>query len=223
MLGNECSSSSFLSFEGRKNRIEKQTLERYGKLFISSMDVPDELSDGGFTGRVHLGLFYYLTNHRDKSMKILVKTCDPPRDNWRLVPMLLKTEPTRFLKTPRCLENENILCDLFEKWHLHGGFPIDPSFLRFYLMYQITNGKLDLTDSLKIDNKICDGEAANYVRYRLGLFPKGSDKFTKFFKEKDCVYRCSFLAKFSNSKSILYQPTDSFISLGFYMFRKYDF
>ena len=91
-------------------------------------------------------------------MKISVKTCDPPRDHWRFVPMLLKTEPTRFLKTPRCLENESILRDLFEKWHLRVGFPIDPSFLRFYLMNRITNGKLDLTDPLKIDNKICDSK-----------------------------------------------------------------
>ena len=196
-----------------KNKLWRDT----EKLFILSMDVPGELSDGGFNGSVHLGLFYYLTNHRDKSMKILVETrCEL----LKLVPMLLITEPTRFLKTPRYLENENILRDLFEKWHLHGGCRIDPSFLRLYLMNRITNGKLDLTDSLKTDHKICYSEASNYIRYRLGLFPKGSDEFTKYSKEKVCVYRCSLLAKFNKSKSILYHPRDGFILLGFYMFKK---
>ena len=201
-----------------KNKLWKDT----EKWFISSMDVPGELSDGGFNGKVHLSLFYYLTNHKDKSMKTLVENFDPHRDHWRLVPILLHTEPTRYLKTPRYLENDKILRDLFEKWHLHGGFRIDPSFLRFYLMNRITNGKLDFTDFLKIDTKICNSEASNYIRYRLDLFSKGSDEFTKYSKEKDCVYRCSFLAKFSKRKSILYQPLDSFISCGFYMFKKAD-
>ena len=165
-------------------------------LFISSMDVPGELSDGGLNGRVHLGLFYYLTNQKDKCMKTLAETANSARDHWRLVLMLLMNEKTRYFTFPRYLENDKILRDLFEKWHSHAGFWIDPSFLRLYLMHRITNGKLHLTNFLKIDNQICESEASNYIRYRLGLFPKGSNEFTKYSKEKDCKGCSSICAQF---------------------------
>ena len=71
-----------------KNKLWKDT----ENLFISSMDVPGELSDGGLNGRVHLGLFYYLTNQKDKSMKTLAETANSARDHWRLVLMLLMNE-----------------------------------------------------------------------------------------------------------------------------------
>ena len=51
-------------------------------------------------------------------------------------------------------------------------------------MNRITDSKLDLSNSLWIDNRICDSEASNYIKYRLGLFPKGSDGLTKYSKEK---------------------------------------
>lgn len=98
--------------------------------------------------------------------------------------MQLMTEPNRLLTFPIFLENDNILRDLFDKWRLHDIFTIDPSVLRSHLMNCITNGKLDLSNSLWINNRICDSEASNYIKYRLGLFPKGSDEFTKYSKEK---------------------------------------
>ena len=109
--------------------------------------------------------------------------------------MQLMTEPNRFLTFPIFLENDNILRDLLDKWHLHGIFTIDPSLLRSYLMNRITDSKLDLSNSLWIDNQICDSEASNYIKYRLGLFPKGSDGLTKYSKEKYFVYCCSFFEK----------------------------
>ena len=155
------------------------------------------LHDGGRNGRLYLGLFYYLTNHRAESIEILGKSCDLGTDNWKLVPFLLMPEPNRFKTFPSFLENDKILHDLFEKWHLHGGARIDPLFLRVYLVHQITNGRSDLTKYLKLDSNICDSEASNYMRYRLGLFPEGSDEFTKYSEEKECVYRCSLFASFS--------------------------
>ena len=157
---------------------------------------PGELSVGGLNCRVHLGLIYYLTNQKGKSMKTLAETANSSRDHWRLLTMLLMNEKTRYFTFPRYLENDKTLRDLFEKWHSHAGFWKDPSFLRLYLMHRITNRKLDLTDFLKIDNEICESEASNYIRYRLGLYPKGSNEFTKYSKEKDCKDCSSICAQF---------------------------
>ena len=52
-----------------KNKLWKEM----EKLFVSSMDVPGELSDGELNVRVHLSLFYYFSNHRGESMKMLVE------------------------------------------------------------------------------------------------------------------------------------------------------
>ena len=62
-------------------------------------------------------------------------------------------------------------------------------------MNRITDSKLDLSNSLWINNRICDSETSNYIKYRQALFPKGSDGLTKYSKEKYCVYCCSFFAK----------------------------
>ena len=171
---------------------KKKLLENTEKLFVVSMDVPGELSDGAVNGGVYLGLFYYLTDQRDKSQQILADTVKSALQHfrfWRCIslPILLMNEKTRLLKCPSFLLNENILRDLFEKWHLHGGVRLDPLFLCSYLLHRITNDELDLVKFVKAENETCDSEASNYIRYRLGLFTERSDEFTKYSKEKDCI------------------------------------
>ena len=191
--------------KGEETELKKQLWKITEWLFVSSMDVPGELSDGAFNGRVYLGLFYYLTNHIGKSLLILPETLDQGGDHWRLVPMMVIAKSTIPYEIPSFFRNDEILWDLFEKWHLHEGFNIDPSFLRFYLIYRITKDK-NCLNFLKIDNKICDSEASNYIRYRLGLFPKGSDDFAKYSKEKDFCC-CSFFPKYSK-RTLFIAATD---------------
>lgn len=112
-----------------ETEMKKQLWKITEWLFISSMDVPGELSDGAFNGRVYLGLFYYLTNHALKSLLILPDTLDQGGDHWRLVPMMVIAKSTITFEIPSFFRNDEILWDLFEKWHLHGLFNIDPSFL----------------------------------------------------------------------------------------------
>ena len=175
-----------------KNKLMKDS----EKLFLLSVDVPGELSDGGISGGVYLGLFYYLTDQREKTKLILGKTAKSALEHYQLwrkfsLPILLINEKTRLLKCPSYLVNEDILRDLFEKWHLHGGVRLDPLFLIFYLIHRITNDALDLFEFVKLENRSCSIEASNYIRYRLGLFAEGSFEFIEYSKEKNCVL-CSF-------------------------------
>ena len=171
---------------------KKKLLKDTEKLFILSLDVPGEFSDGAVNGGIYLGLFYYLTDQKDKSQQILADTARSALERyrfWKTVshPILLMNEKTRLLKCPSFLLNENILRDLFEKWHLHGGVRLDPLFLCSYLLHRITNDELDLVNFVKAENETCDSEVSNYVRYRLGFFKEGSDEFTKYSKNKNCL------------------------------------
>ena len=173
-------------------RKKKKLLEDPEKLFVVSMDVPGELSDGAVNGGVYLGLFYYLTDQRDKSQQILADAAKSVLEHYRFwktvsLPILLMNEKTRLLQCPSFLLNENILRDLFEKWHLHGSVRLDPLFLCSYLLHRITNDELDMVKFVKTESETCDSEASNYIRYRLGLFPEGSNEFTKYSKEKHCI------------------------------------
>ena len=187
---------AFSAFFHEQTQMRNKLMKDSEKLFLLSMDVPGELSDGGISGGVYLGLFYYLTDQREKTKLILGKTAKSALEHyqfWRKfsLPILLINEKTRLLKCPSYLVNEDILRDLFEKWHLHGGVRLDPLFLIFYLIHRITNDALDLFEFVKSENRSCSIEASNYIRYRLGLFAEGSFEFIEYSKEKNCVL-CSF-------------------------------
>ena len=49
---------AFFHLNEEENELKKKLCKHTETLFISSMDVPGELSDGALNGRVHLGLFY---------------------------------------------------------------------------------------------------------------------------------------------------------------------
>ena len=178
---------------------------------------------------VFLPAFFHLneeeTELKNKLWKdtetLFVSSMDVPGELiLRFVPMQLMTETNRLLTFPIFLENDNILRDLFDKWHLHDIFTINPSLLRSYLMNRLTDSKLDLSNSLRIGNRICDSEASNYIKYRLDLFPKGSNEFTKYSKEKYCVCCCSFFAK-QTYELLLHHLKNDLVPFGFYRLKKW--
>ena len=49
---------AFFHLNEEENELKNKLWKYTETLFVSSMDVPGELSDGALNGRVHLGLFY---------------------------------------------------------------------------------------------------------------------------------------------------------------------
>ena len=200
MYINRCLAVIALSalFHIKDDEVQRKTklLEDTEKMFIFSVGVHSELNDGGVNGGVYLGLFYYLTDQMRKSQQILAQTAKTALEqlrygNYHGLPVLIMTEKTRLLKCPSFLQNESILRDLFEKWHLHGGFCLDSNFLCLYLLHLITNEGLEVLQRIKLENESSDSDASNYIRYRLGLLKEDSSEFTKYSKKKLCVL-CRF-------------------------------
>ena len=58
---------AFSALFHEQTQMRNKLMKDSEKLFLLSMDVPGELSDGGISGGVYLGLFYYLTDQREKT------------------------------------------------------------------------------------------------------------------------------------------------------------
>ena len=49
----------------------------------------------------------------------------------------------------------------------------------------------DVLQLIQLENEGSESDASNYIRYRLRLLKEDSSEFTKYSKEKHCVF-CKF-------------------------------
>ena len=188
--------SAFFHIKDGEVQRKTKLLENTEKMFILFLGVHDELNDEGANGGVYLGLFYYLTGQIRQIQEILAHTANVALQqhryrNYDALPILIMTEKSRLLKCPSFLRNESILQDLYEKWHLHGGFSLDSNFLCLYLLHRITNEGLEVLQLIRLGNESLDSDASNYIRYNLGLLKEDSSQFIEYSKEKHCTL-CRF-------------------------------
>ena len=188
--------SAFFHVKDEEVQRKPKLLEDTEKIFVLSLGVYGQLNDGGVNGGVYLGLFYYLIGQMRQSQQILAHTANVALQQLRYgnsdaLPIVIMTEKTRLLKCPSFLRNESILRDLYEKWHLHGGFSLDSNFSCLYLLHRIINEGLEVLQLIRLGNESPDSDAPNYIRYRLGLLKEDSSKFIEYSKEKHCAL-CRF-------------------------------
>ena len=186
-----------------------ETFQAVEALLISSSQFPMYLNDLNTSGKVYLGLLYYILDRHENALQVLHEAVFSAgvliADNFGsliAVPIVICGSE---MKAPKFLRRNQTLCELFEDRHLHV-ITFDPLALALFLIISIYETKktdkkkghmirfsklseyLDATYERRGPIYKSTFDSYYYMRYKLGLLEDHTDEFKVQSQPATCFF-----------------------------------
>ena len=187
----------------------KNEKERYvngaESILLSSIRIPGVLDDHGLSGHVYLALFFYVTGQYEKSLDMLreahLSSEQIPRESLKVSDLPVVICGTSTARAPEFFAEDEILCGLFERRHLHI-VSFDSLVLSTYLRYRMTGDVRFLYLLVQVESELearlwgpkdlqhrdSTWESYFYIRYRLGVLEKDTKEYAFLTKDAECSF-----------------------------------
>ena len=185
----------------------KNEKERYvngaESILLSSIHIPGVLDDHGLSGHVYLALFFYVTGQYEKSLDMLreahLSSKQIPRESLKVSDLPVVICGTGTARAPKFFAEDDILCGLYEKRHLHI-VSFDSLVLATYLRYRMTGDVRFLYLLVQVESELearlwgpkdlqhrdSTWESYFYIRYRLGVLEEDTKEHAFLTKDAEC-------------------------------------